>query len=219
MKVGLLVFPGSNCDQDLAQVLQEQYNAQVDFLWHTQEFALEHDLYFVPGGFSYGDYLRSGAMAARSQSMRSLQKAADKGALIVGICNGFQILTEAHLLPGALIRNVSLKHVCTWASLEGAGEWQKIIPPAYALPVSHSEGNYRCSEQVLQELKTNRQIILRYKENFNGSVDSIAGIRNRQGNVLGLMPHPERAVLPSLDNENANKVWGKIFFDKIFSLL
>lgn len=216
MKVGLLVFPGSNCDRDLAEALHEHYNAQVEYLWHTNSFEPQHDFYFLPGGFSYGDYLRSGAMASRSLSIESLRQANQKNIPIVGICNGFQVLTEAHFLPGALIRNASLKHVCRWTNLSANGSWKNVFPQDYALPVSHSEGNYICSKETLKELQDNERILFRYQENFNGSTDSIAGIQNEKGNVIGLMPHPERALHKS-DGVYGNRKFGKLFFDKVFS--
>lgn len=218
MKIGLLVFPGSNSEKDLEEILQKQYHAQVELLWHSQSFAIEHDAYFLPGGFSYGDYLRSGAMSARSQSMASLRLANEKQIPIIGICNGFQILTEAHFLPGALIKNKNLKHVCSWQELKIAEKWQKDFPQNYFLPVSHSEGNFLCSQDELKALQDQDRILFRYKENFNGSTDAIAGISNVAGNVIGLMPHPERAVYHS-EEQHGKKKYGSYFFEKIFSLL
>lgn len=218
MKAGVLTFPGSNCDRDLGTVLEREYSFSVDYLWHTESFADEYDAYFIPGGFSYGDYLRSGAMAARSLSLQSLKKASEAGKLVIGICNGFQILTEARLLPGALIRNNSLRHVCDWTKLSGVGEWSE-IPEDYALPVSHSEGNYRIDEEGLKSLEDSGQVILRYQKNPNGSLNDIAGIQSTDGRVIGLMPHPERAIYPSLDYRQSSAIPGKIFFDIAFRRL
>ncbi len=216
MKAGILTFPGSNCDIDLGNVLREFYGIEVEYLWHTSAFAIEHDLYFVPGGFSYGDYLRSGAMAAKAPSLKSLREASEKGRVITGICNGFQILTEAHLLPGALIRNDSLKHICEWVDLKGEGEFS-FLPEDFALPVSHSEGNYLIDPDGLQSLEENQQIILRYRKNPNGSVADIAGIQSANGRIIGLMPHPERAFFPAMDYNQSLPIPGKTFLDRIFA--
>jgi len=216
-KAGILIFPGTNCNQDLKAVLEDVYQYQVEELWHQSSFQPDHDIYFIAGGFSYGDYLRSGALAARSLSMKSLIEANQKGKKIVGICNGFQILTEANLLPGALIKNTGLKHICKWVALEGAGIWSNYIGQNYQLPVSHSEGNYIISEEMLSEIENNGQIILRYVENINGSQNNIAGIQNKSGNIIGLMPHPERAIYPQLDYSYSNEQSGRIFFEKILA--
>jgi len=214
-KAGILMFPGTNCDRDLKMVL-EQYGFSVEFLWHRESFNVEHDVYFVPGGFSYGDYLRSGALAARSLSLQSLTQAIQKGILTVGICNGFQILTEARLLPGALIKNASLKHICKWVSLRPSETHKKSYPQNYSLPVSHSEGNYLADDDTLKELQDNNQILFRYIDDINGSTDRIAGISDKSGKLIGLMPHPERATHISCDSPQSNVKPGLQFFDSIF---
>ncbi|MDH5721403.1 MAG: phosphoribosylformylglycinamidine synthase subunit PurQ [Spirochaetia bacterium] len=215
MKAGILVFPGSNCDKDLDLVLREVYNFETELLWHTKSFNVNHDIYFLPGGFSYGDYLRSGAMASRSLSVNSLKEAEKKDKKIVGICNGFQILTEARFLPGALIRNKNLKHIARWEALVPMGLFKDKIPEDYSLPVSHSEGNYLADVDLLKELKDNNQIIFKYKNNPNGSKDDIAGIISKNQNVIGLMPHPERAVFSAKDTP-LPAASGNSFFDAIF---
>lgn len=218
MKAGLLVFPGTNCDRDLDQVLTQEFRIQTEFLWHTDSFEVEHDIYFLPGGFSYGDYLRSGALAASAASVRSLKKAARENRTIVGICNGFQILTESHLLPGALIKNNTLKHQCKWVDLRGEGVFQD-TPNQYALPVSNSEGNYLCSQDDLKHLEDSDCILFRYIENPNGSVGDIAGIKSKKGKIFGLMPHPERAMRFQLDKKASERKPGRYFFEKILSVV
>jgi phosphoribosylformylglycinamidine synthase subunit PurQ / glutaminase len=217
VKAGILTFPGSNCDHDLVTALTEDFGIETELLWHTSAFELKHDMYFVPGGFSYGDYLRTGALAAQSKSMDSLRVAAASGRLIVGICNGFQILCEARLLPGALVRNENLQHICEWTGLSGSGAWEGLFPQGYALPISHGEGNYICSESDLQEIKDNGQALIRYTENPNGSVFDIAGLASRNKRVIGLMPHPERALRKQKDAAISTRQYGRVFFDKVFS--
>lgn len=219
MKAAILTFPGSNCDQDLVTALKDEYNIAADLLWHTSAFDVTHDIYFVPGGFSYGDYLRTGALAAQSRSLASLRDAAAKGKPIVGICNGFQILCEAKLLPGALIRNENLQHICEWVGLKGDGDWQGGYPPGYALPISHGEGNYICSDDELKSIKDNGQALLRYTQNPNGSTYDIAGLASKNKRVIGLMPHPERALKPQPDAAVSAARYGRAFFEKIFSLV
>ena len=214
-KAGILVFPGTNCEKDLQMAL-ENFGFQVELLWHQSSFTVGHDIYFVPGGFSYGDYLRSGSLAARSLSMQSLKEAVDKNIMTVGICNGFQILTESHLLPGALVKNSTLKHICKWVKLTPSGNWNDKLPKDYALPVSHSEGNYIASQDVLDELENEGRILLRYSDEINGSLKRIAGISNSNGKVIGLMPHPERAVHASTDFSYSQKLPGNAFFDLVF---
>lgn len=216
MKAGILIFPGINSDRDLEAVLRRDYGFETEYLWHTADFDLKHDLYFVPGGFSYGDYLRSGAMAARSKSIDSLRAAVDRGIPVTGICNGFQILTEAGLLPGALIRNCTLRHICLHAPLKGEGIFADTFPEDYRLPVSHSEGNYLCSEAELKELEDSNRIIMRYLSDINGSTASIAGIASENRRVVGLMPHPERLMNNTLDSVQSSGQPGRLFFDRLF---
>lgn len=204
---GVVIFPGSNCEQDVKYAL-EYVGYQAEFVWHQDTNLSRYDAIILPGGFSYGDYLRCGAVARFSPVMEAVTAFAEAGGPVMGICNGFQILTEAHLLPGALLRNAGLKFickqvnlrieesVCKWTAEEDAG---KII----SMPINHNEGNYFCDEATLQTLKANKQIVLRYAttegsspDGFapNGALDNIAGICNERGNVFGLMPHPERVV-------------------------
>lgn len=216
MKAAVLTFPGSNCDQDLVTALRDDFGASVDLLWHTEAFTPSHDFYFVPGGFSYGDYLRTGALAAQSRSVESLRAAAAQGRPIVGICNGFQILCETKLLPGALIRNTNLQHICEWTPLAGGGDWQGAFPEGYALPISHGEGNFICSEDELKSIKDNGQALLRYTQNPNGATYDIAGLASKNKRVIGLMPHPERALRVQKDAAISTARYGKLFFEKIF---
>lgn len=219
MKAAVLTFPGSNCDHDLVEALTGDFHCEVETLWHTEAFSPTHDLYFVPGGFSYGDYLRTGALAAQSKSVISLREAAAQGRPIIGICNGFQILCEAKLLPGALIRNTNLQHICEWTPLAGSGDWQGVFPSGYALPISHGEGNFICSEPDLAEIQQNGQALLRYTQNPNGATYDIAGLASKNKRVIGLMPHPERALKIQKDAAISAKRYGKLFFEKIFQLI
>ena len=200
MKFAVLVFPGSNCDIDMYHAIKDELGEQVEYVWHTEDNLDGFDAALVPGGFSYGDYLRCGAMANQSNIMTALKEFATAGKPVLGVCNGFQILTEAGLLPGALIRNKNLKFMCRTVQLKvennntlftnqyGAGE-------VINVPIAHGEGNYYCDEETLASLKANNQIAFTYaSENPNGSLEDIAGITNEQGNVLGMMPHPERCV-------------------------
>ena len=208
-----MVFPGSNCDNDLLKALGRFPDAEVSpVFWHEKTLP-DLDMYFLPGGFSYGDYLRCGAIAAAVPVARELKKKAGEGKIIVGICNGFQILTELHLLPGALLRNINRKFICRPSALKAD---EKTLFAAhgknkYRFPIAHCEGRYHVSEKELTELENNREVIFRYAENPNGSLNDIAGIR--KGNVFGLMPHPERAVLPSQGSTD-----GVPFFEELIGL-
>ncbi|MDB5675929.1 MAG: phosphoribosylformylglycinamidine synthase [Sphingomonas bacterium] len=200
MKTAVIVFPGSNCDRDLAVALRHVTGTAPDMVWHGEsELPTGLGLIALPGGFSYGDYLRSGAMAARSPIMRAVVEAAGRGVPVLGICNGFQVLTEAGLLPGALMRNAGLNFVCrdvaltvanaqsTFTARYGQGE-------AISLPVAHHDGNYSADAETLDRLEGEGRVALRYVENVNGSARQIAGVLNDAGNVLGMMPHPERRI-------------------------
>ena len=200
MKFAVLVFPGSNCDIDMYHAIKDELGEEVEYVWHSQTDLSEYDGILVPGGFSYGDYLRCGAMANQSNIMTEVKKAADAGKPVLGVCNGFQILTEAGLLPGALLRNKNLKFMCRTVQLKVENN-RTLFTNQYEqgqvidIPIAHGEGNYYCDEETLQKLKENHQIVFTYSgENPNGSLADIAGIINERGNVLGMMPHPERAV-------------------------
>ena len=209
MKSAVIVFPGSNCDRDVKIALEQASGAPVDMVWHGDRDMAEVDLIVLPGGFSYGDYLRSGAMAANSPIMREVVARANKGVPVLGICNGFQILVEAGLLPGALLPNAGLKFVCRDVHLSVTTS-QSIFTNAYEagqslrVPVAHHDGQYYADDATLAELAANDQIALRYCQgetpgpvNPNGSADDIAGITNQSKTVLGMMPHPERASDPA----------------------
>jgi len=227
-KIGVIVFPGSNCDHDAYHAMKHVMNVETTFLWHKDRDLSDIDLLIVPGGFSYGDYLRSGAIARFSPIMNAVQEYVKKGNPVLGICNGFQILLEANLLPGAMLHNEKLRFVCKNVHIRtenNASVFTKGLAVGSVLnvPVSHGEGNYFIEEDGLKELQDHDQIAFRYcdekgqitaESNFNGSVDSIAGITNRDGNVLGMMPHPERAMESLLGSED-----GITFFESLFNQL
>ena len=200
MKSAVIVFPGSNCDRDIAVALEQVTGRKPAMVWH-RDSALPDGTDFIalPGGFSYGDYLRSGAMAARSPIMRAVRQAAERGVPTIGICNGFQVLTEAGLLPGALMRNAGLSFVCRPVPLKVENS-QSLFTCGYEagetvlFPVAHHDGNYQADEATLDRLEDEGRVAFRYLDSVNGSARQIAGILNDTGNVLGLMPHPERAV-------------------------
>ncbi len=202
MKTAVIVFPGSNCDRDLAVALREVTGREPAMLWHGDTALPDGlDLVAVPGGFSYGDYLRSGAMAARSPVMRAVADAAAHGVPVLGVCNGFQILTEAGILPGALMRNADLHYVCRPVSLavgDGGGRFTRRFAAGerITVPVAHHDGNYVADDDTLDRLEGEGRIAFRYAEPVNGSARDIAGITSGHGNVLGLMPHPERMIGP-----------------------
>jgi phosphoribosylformylglycinamidine synthase subunit PurQ / glutaminase len=200
MKFAVLVFPGSNCDIDMFHAIKDELGEEVEYVWHTTTSLEGFDGALVPGGFSYGDYLRCGAMANQSNVMKALKEFAAAGKPVLGVCNGFQILTEAGLLPGALLRNKNLKFMCRTVQLKVENN-NTLFTNAYEageiinIPIAHGEGNYYCDEETLASLKANNQIAFTYYgENPNGSLADIAGITNEAGNVLGMMPHPERAA-------------------------
>lgn len=202
MRIAVLQFPGSNCDQDALFALRDQVGVQSEYVWHQESSLAGFDGVFLPGGFSYGDYLRCGAMAARAPIMAAVREMAQGGAPVIGVCNGFQVLCEAGLLPGALMLNESQRFVCQDVTLQAvnrASRWTAGVSGPIRIPVAHGEGRYLCSPEVLRELQDQDRIAFRYVgENPNGSMDNIAGILNAAGNVLGMMPHPERAVNPLL---------------------
>lgn len=199
MKAAVIVFPGSNCDRDCKVAIERSTGAKVDMVWHGETRLPDGlDLIVLPGGFSYGDYLRCAAMAALSPVMPEVRAAADRGVAVVGICNGFQVLTEAHMLPGALLRNAKLKYVCKPVALEITNA-QTRFTAGYkgqreaVMTVGNGEGNYFADDETLDRLEGEGQVVFRYLDNPNGSARDIAGIVNARGNVLGLMPHPDRA--------------------------
>jgi phosphoribosylformylglycinamidine synthase I len=213
MKSAVLVFPASNCDRDLAVAIRDVTGSDPIMLWHREtELPDGVDLVAIPGGFSYGDYLRSGAMAARSPVMQAVAKAAERGVPVLGICNGFQVLTEAGLLPGALMRNAGLSFVCRTVALE-VGNNQSIFTSRYeagetiGIPVAHHDGNYTADEETLDRLEGEGRVAFRYGEPVNGSARGIAGIVNAAGNVLGMMPHPERAIESAHGNVDGRRVF------------
>ncbi len=202
-KFGVVVFPGSNCDHDAYNTLKNILMQDTEFLWHKDSSIGDRNVIIVPGGFSYGDYLRCGAIARFSPIMKDVVRHASHGGVVIGICNGFQILCESGLLPGALLRNESLKFVCKNVTLNIENK-NTIFTTAYnsngnvsmnkmVVPVAHGDGNYICDEDTLKMLNDSKQVVFRYEENPNGAMDNIAGIINKEGNVLGMMPHPERA--------------------------
>ena len=200
MKFAVLVFPGSNCDLDMYHAIKDELGEEAEYVWHDETDLSAYDGILVPGGFSYGDYLRCGAMANQSNVMKEVKKAAEAGKPVLGVCNGFQILTEAGLLPGALLRNRDLKFICKTVELKVENN-HTLFTNGYnsdeviSIPIAHGEGNYFCDDETLAKLKENNQIVFTYSgENPNGSLADIAGIINERGNVLGMMPHPERAV-------------------------
>lgn len=228
-KFGVVVFPGSNCDHDAYYVIKKILGHDVTFLWHKENNLDDVNVIVLPGGFSYGDYLRTGAIARFSPIMNSVIDFANKGGIVIGICNGFQILLEAGLLPGVMLRNISLQFVCkdVYLSTENRNTlFSNEIPnekKAIKIPVAHGEGNYFASDDVIKSLQDNNQIVFRYSDskgqvsddvNPNGSLMNIAGIINKQGNVLGMMPHPERACDPVL-----NKTDGQFIFKSIINYL
>ena len=199
MKSAVIVFPGSNCDRDVAVAIEQVTGRAPAMVWHRDtDLPDGTDFIALPGGFSYGDYLRSGAMAARSPIMRSVADAAGRGVPVIGICNGFQVLTEAGLLPGALMRNAGLNFVCRPVSLQVENS-QSLFTSQYdageriTIPVAHHDGNYQADAETLDRLEGEGRVAFRYLEGVNGSARNIAGILNDAGNVLGMMPHPERA--------------------------
>ncbi|MCS7053676.1 MAG: phosphoribosylformylglycinamidine synthase subunit PurQ [Ignavibacterium sp.] len=228
-KFGIVVFPGSNCDHDAYYVIKKIMNCEAEFLWHKNSDLKNCDVIILPGGFSYGDYLRTGAIARFSPIMESVIKFAEDGGIVIGICNGFQILLEAGLLPGVMLQNISLKFICkdVYLSVENCNTiFTNGIPSekkSLKIPIAHGEGNYFATEEILKELINNNQIVFKYcgpdgdlSEDFNpnGSMMNIAGIINKRGNVLGMMPHPERACDPIL-----RKTDGQFIFRSVISNL
>lgn len=207
MKIGLLQFPGSNCDQDCIDAFRRHYSMDLQTIWHTETTLPSVKGIIIPGGFSYGDYLRSGALASHSPVMQEVVRFAGRGGPIMGVCNGFQVLTETKLLPGALLKNASQKFICKTVALfgeSGSSAWHKSLKGSVTrLPIAHGQGRYHCDEETLAKLTDRNQIVVRYSSidgkfsdtsNPNGSMHAIAGIVNDSGKIFGLMPHPERAT-------------------------
>ena len=214
-KFAVIVFPGSNCDYDAYYALKKTFNLEVKFIWHRENNLQNCNAILIPGGFSYGDYLRTGAIARFSPIMNSVIKAADKGLPVIGICNGFQILLECGLLPGALINNerikfLSKKVVLNVESNQTIFSNKLNIGDKLKMPIAHKQGNYIASEDVIQKLIDYNRIVFKYENNPNGSVEDIAGIVNESGNVLGMMPHPERACESILGSDD-----GKLIFESM----
>ena len=204
MKFGVIVFPGSNCDRDVAYVTRDLLHQPTRMVWHEEIDICDLDVVVIPGGFSYGDYLRCGALARFSPVMQSIVLHAEKGKFVLGVCNGFQVLTEAGLLPGALMRNRDLHFICDRVPVKVERShlpWTQAYLPGQVitLPIAHSDGQFYTDINTLRQLEDNNQVLFRYEgNNPNGSANNIAGICNRHGNVLGMMPHPERASDPML---------------------
>jgi len=224
MKFGVVVFPGSNCDHDAFYAIGNILKKPVEFIWHQSEDLAGSDAIILPGGFAYGDYLRTGAIARFSPVMKSVEKFAKGGGIVLGICNGFQILLEAGLLPGAMMRNKGLRYICrhvyirveeTSTPVTCAAKQGQVLK----IPIAHNDGNYNCDDAALADLEKNRQVVFRYTSpdglnddagNPNGSVRNIAGICNRERNVVGLMPHPERAVESALDSADGLVIFSSL---------
>ncbi len=225
---GVIVFPGSNCDHDCHHVIKYVFDQGCDFVWHEERSLDGFDCVILPGGFSYGDYLRTGAIARFSPVMKAVEKFASNGGLVIGICNGFQILVEAGLLPGALMKNASLKFVCKWVNIRVENNNTPFtrlmkVGDILRIPIAHGEGNYFAPQEVLAKFSQNSQVVFRYcdekgkvtpESNPNGSIENIAGICNPQGNILGMMPHPERCSEEILGGKN-----GRPIFESVISWL
>jgi len=224
LKFGVVVFPGSNCDHDAHYVAGTLLGHDARFIWHKEGSLGDVDVVILPGGFSYGDYLRCGAIARFSPVMKDVVRFANNGGIVMGICNGFQILTEAGLLPGVLLRNASLKFVCKYVHLRVENAETRFSSKCQSgevleIPIAHGDGNYFVDPGTLQALEENRQIVFRYCEpggqvtdtaNPNGAISNIAGIVNETGNVLGMMPHPERASDPVLGHTDGRKIFDSL---------
>ena len=212
MKTAIIVFPASNCDRDAQVALRTLTGTEPAMVWHADTELPEADLIVLPGGFSYGDYLRCGAIAARSPIVGEVKKRAEAGTPVVGICNGFQVLIEAGLLPGALMRNAGLDFVCrpvTMRTVNTESRFTKTLGdnPYLTIPVAHHDGNYYADDATLDRLESEGRVAFRYVDNPNGSSRDIAGVLNEAGNVLGLMPHPERAISAELGSEDGTRFW------------
>ncbi|MBI4482109.1 MAG: phosphoribosylformylglycinamidine synthase subunit PurQ [Acidobacteria bacterium] len=216
-RFGVVVFPGSNCDHDTYHVLKHVLEQQTEFLWHNERDLKDSDVVVLPGGFAYGDYLRTGAIAKFAPIMQAVRRHAAEGGLVLGICNGFQVLQEAGLLPGAMLRNKGLKFVCKFVDIRVESSRTPFTNQCQrgqvlSIPIAHNEGNFYADPRTLGELQDQGQIIFRYCDNPNGAVDDIAGVCNREGNVLGLMPHPERASDAALGSADGLLIFRSLIF-------
>jgi phosphoribosylformylglycinamidine synthase I len=215
--VGIVVFPGSNCEQDCMRSLTA-LGASAQMVWHTESALPDVDVVVLPGGFAHGDYLRTGAIARFSPVMDAVTKHAEAGGLVIGICNGFQILCEAGLLPGALRKNAGLKFLCKWTEVRVENPSTPFTRRAHVgnmlkMPINHFEGNWYCDPESLRRVRGNGQIVLRYVDNPNGSLESVAGLCNEKGNVFGMMPHPERACEAVLGSEDGQVILSSMLDD------
>jgi phosphoribosylformylglycinamidine synthase I len=222
VKVGVIVFPGSNCDRDMFHVLTDVFHFDAEYFWHEKSLPKNIDAVVLPGGFSYGDRLRAGVIAAHSPIIKDVRKFADQGIPILGVCNGFQILVESGLLPGVLLKNDSLNFMCEWTNLEVENNKTPFtrkfkLHQKIPIPIANGEGRYYVDDETLKELEKKNQIVFRYTEKVNGSSNRIAGVCNDDGNVVGMMPHPERAVEKEI-NPIDNKPSSLIFESLISSL-
>ncbi|MGV6861843.1 MAG: phosphoribosylformylglycinamidine synthase subunit PurQ [Putridiphycobacter sp.] len=228
MKFGVVTFPGSNCDQDMVYTLEKMLGQKVEKLWHKEHDLKGVDFVVLPGGFSYGDYLRSGSIASFSPIMKEVIDHANKGGYVLGVCNGYQILTETHLLDGALLHNNSQKFICKNVHLKPTSKTAAIsskldFEKTYQIPIAHGEGRFYADDNTIKALEDNDQILFKYcdekgdittEANPNGAINNIAGTTNKNKNVFGMMPHPERAADPNLSNED-----GKALFQSILDTL
>lgn len=228
MKFGVVVFPGSNCEQDCYYAAQLM-GFEASYIWHQEQDLSSYDCIILPGGFSYGDYLRTGAVAKFSPVMEAVSDFASHGGLVIGICNGFQILLEAGLLPGAMLRNNTLRFICKHVLVRVENNRTPFTAACYAggvlrIPIAHNDGNYFVDEETLEDMKAGGQIVLRYcdeqgnvsgEANPNGSLENVAGIVNKKGNIFGLMPHPERAMETLLGSEDGRKIFESIIMSRV----
>lgn len=215
MKFAVIVFPGSNCDMDMYHAIRDELGEEVEYVWHTETSLEDFDAVLLPGGFSYGDYLRSGAIARFSPIMEAVKRAATEGIPVLGVCNGFQVLLEAGLLPGVMRRNTDLKFICRPQKLRVVNNNTPFTRcytdnEQITIPIAHGEGNYYCDEETSEQLISQNRILFSYDGNPNGSHKDIAGIMSEEGNVLGMMPHPERAVSSLLGSADGIKLFKSI---------
>lgn len=215
MKVGVVVFPGSNCDRDMYHVLTDVFHLDAEYFWHEKGLPENIDAVILPGGFSYGDRLRAGVIAAHSPIIKDVKRMAEKGIPVLGVCNGFQILVESGLLPGVLLKNESLNFMCEWTNLivennQTPFTHQFKLNEKIPIPIANGEGRYYVDDDTMKKLKEKNQIVFRYSEVVNGSSNRIAGVCNEDGNVVGMMPHPERAVesdINPIDNKPSSLIF------------